>query len=245
MGSGERSSPTRYALVVARPLRAAAALLAIAVLLGAARRAAADDSSASEEAAAPPSPALLVFGIATAVGGGALQYVAARHFADNVEASAGWLALSGVGGLTSEIGGAVAAYWGWRLGENHFAFDRAAGGTSKERRSLGLTSLGIGAAAFVLEYVAQFYVLTRTITCDTQHILSATSAEHCAADQVLTATVIELAANAIILGVAPVAGYGFGYDAAAKQSASGNGFRLSLAPSFVSGAAGLGLVARF
>ena len=102
-----------------------------------------------------------------------------------------------------------------------------------------------GAAAFLAAYAAEFYVLTRTLSCDTQRIFDATSTERCAANAVLTATVVELAANAIILGVAPVAGYGFGYDAAAKRSATGHGFRLSLAPALITGGAGLRLTARF
>src|SRR5215471_2578905 len=107
--------------------------------IGAAGRA--DAADANEDDTSPPSPALLVMGVVVAGGGGALQYVSARHFADNPSSSVGWLALSSVGSLTSELGGALTAFWGWRLGENHFAFDRAGGVPIQERRSMALTAV--------------------------------------------------------------------------------------------------------
>jgi len=181
----------------------------------------------------------------TAVGGGALQYTSAHHFANNPEASFGWLALGSVGGIVSEVGGAVTAYWGWRLGENHLAFDRASGGPVKERRSMALIALAVGAAALAVEYGAELYLFSKSFSCETQAIGSGSSLTRCAGDQIVTSTTVQLAANGVLLVVAPVAGYGFGYDTAAKQSA-GQGFHISLAPALVSSATpGLGLVGRF
>jgi len=44
-----------------------------------------------------PSRAWLVAGIATAVGGGVLQYRASRHYADGLEAGTGWIYLGSLG----------------------------------------------------------------------------------------------------------------------------------------------------
>jgi len=234
-------------------LRTIAAVVAIALALGAARRAAADEAGAAEEASSPPSAALLVFGVTIAVGGGALQYYAAHRFVSNASASPGWLALSSVGALTAELGGVVTAYWGWRLGENHFLFDRAGAGPIKERRSMALTAVAIGAIAFAVTYVAEGFVFARTFNCETQaivHSVAGGAAERCAKDQILTATFIELGADAVLLAVAPFAGYGFGYDAAAKRANETHGLRYSLAPAVLADGAGartpgLLLIARF
>jgi len=232
--------------------RIVSCLVATAIALGSAGRAAADEEPAPAEGA-PPSAAWLVFGVAVAAGGGALQYYGAHRYARDAQASGGWLALSSLGGLTAEVGGALTAYWGWRLGENHFAFDRASGGPIKERRSLALGALAVGAVAFAATYVAEIYVFTRAFTCETQAIVAGVAGgtpDRCAAQQILTATVIQLGADAVLLGVAPVAGYGFGYDTAAKRANETPAHRYSLAPAILSDGAGarapgLQLVARF
>src|SRR3954466_9137415 len=143
--------------------------LAFAVALGAARTSRAQLEEPAEPVS-PPSPAILVSGIVLAAGGGAIQYFSAKHFADNAAAGAGWLVLGSVGGLTSEVGGALAAYWGWRLGENAFAVDTSTGAPIKERRSLALAAIAVGALGVAVNYAAQIYVFAKTFSCASDNV---------------------------------------------------------------------------
>lgn len=206
--------------------------------------AAADDDSG-------PSPALLGLGLAVAAGGATVAYTSARHYVDNPDASAGWVALNGLGTLTMEGGGALVALWGWKLGEHAYATDVAGGVPIKSRRSLALTGVAIGAVGVVAIEAASFYVFSKFSSCSTNQTTTVNQAQHCLLNNLVTLTVVQIAAGGVVLVAAPIAGYGFGYDAAARRAGQLlAAFRYVVAPTFVAGAdshpaPAVGLLGRF
>jgi hypothetical protein len=205
--------------------------------------AAAPSRAAAEEAEAP-SAALLVGGVAVAAAGGALQYYAARHYANNADAGFGWVALDSAGGLVTQGGGALVALWGWRLGEHDFAVDLASGGPIKERRPIANTGLVLGGAALLASYAALVYADVGVVGC--VHSPNQTQFQSCARDRFMTLTTVELIADGVLLVAAPIAGYGFGYDSAARKAAERRtAMHFAFAPAFIPGGAGLTLRARF
>jgi len=219
-----------------------AALVAGAVtLLAAAPGARADEDGAIRE----PSPAGLVVGAAAMAGGGALQYFATRHYADHADAGVGWLLLGSAGEIVMQVGALVEGSWGWQLGEFHFAVDAATGGPVRERHPVARAALGVAALAVISMYAGAVYLYVKNGTCTVESGLGA-AARRCAAGAADDIAVVNLVAGGLLALAAPVAGHGLGYADAAENSSRGRIYlRYRVAPTFVAGAPGLGLVATF
>jgi len=218
--------------------RLAAALVVLVVTLAGASRAGA------EEPAEPPSPVLLGAGIAVAIGGGALTYYSSRSFKNN-GGSFGDLVLNSLGTLTMQVGGALETVWAWQLGESNLSYDVRGNVPLTSRRPLALGALAVGAAAFVAMYVGAAIVAAKEVGCIGSGSKTADEISRCVGDAVMTATYVDLAAGGVLLVAAPVAGYGFAYDAAAREAGRPLSLRARIVPRLVAGGAGLSLVGRF
>ena len=212
------------------------ALIVLAVLRAASSRARA------QEAAEPPSPVLLGAGIAVAIGGGALTYYSAHNLKNN-SGSYGDVALNSLGTLTMQVGGALETVWAWQLGESNLSYDLRGNVPLASRRPLALGALAVGAAALVAMYVGIAIVTGKEVSCISNGSKTADQISNCAGDAIMTATYVNLAAGGVLLVAAPVAGYGFGYDAAARDS--GHAFSMRVLPQVGPDGGGLSLTGRF
>jgi len=223
--------------------RSLAVTMGMLIGLASARADAADEDTG-------PTPVLLGLGLAVAAGGATVAYTSARHYVDHPDASAGWVALNGLGLLTMEGGGALVALWGWKLGEHAYATDVAGGVPIRSRRPLALTGVAIGAVALVAIEGASFYVFSKISGCANPES-TINQSQHCLLDNLVTLTVVQIAAGGVLLVAAPLAGYGFGYDSTARRAGKlPSALRYVVAPTFVATADGraapaLGLVGRF
>jgi hypothetical protein len=210
----------------------------VAFLLVWARSARADDAE-------PPSAGILGAGVALALGGAALNVYGVHRYVNAPGNDFGALTLSSLGNLVMEGGGAIETYWAWRLGEHRLATDLRDDVPLQSRRPLAIGALVVGAAALAATYVGTGIVFAKSFSCALNHNPEATDL-HCANDALVAFTIIDLAAGAVLLVAAPVAGYGFAYDSAAQRA----GHKLALlrylvAPTVVPGGAGAALVGRF
>ena len=222
----------------------------VAVMAGSATGARAQVAQQSRNPT-PPGAGFLVGGIVMAVAGGALQYYSIDRFTDAYEGDSytinpGWVMLGGVGSLATQAGGALAAAWGWKQGEHDLAMDLSAGAPVKENRSLGLIGLGVGVLVVAGIVVGQTFVFSKAIECGfSSSDSSQVEFQRCSADSIKLATLVQLGGGAVLLGVAPLAGYGFGYDNAADRAIPGRraGFSgLSILPAFLASGSGSGLM---
>jgi hypothetical protein len=217
--------------------RRGVALAVLLLCMGAAARVRAD------EAPRPPGPGLLITGIVVAAGGGVLAYAGARSYQRSDGSSLGPLFMSSLGTLGMQIGGALETTWAWQLGESRAWYDVAGNVPLRSRRPMGLTGLAVGGAAFAGMLVAQGIVIAKEISC-THANVTTTEILTCAKDTVMTATIVDLAAGGVLLVVAPVVGYAFGYDTAVRD-AGGTFTSLRLAPILRPDGGGLALGGRF
>jgi hypothetical protein len=105
--------------------------------------------------------------------------------------------------------------------------------------------VAVGAVAVVAMYVGIAIVFAKQVSCiDPQHN-TPDDISRCIGDTVMTSTIINLAAGGLLLVAAPIAGYGFGYDSAAREAGRPLSMRATIVPRFVAGGAGLALVGRF
>lgn len=183
------------------------------------------------------------------MGGGALSYYGAHRFAqdDDLKSGGQWVALDAAGTFTMEVGGALATLWGWRLGEHDFQVDRASGGPIKDRRSLAVTGLVVGGAAVVGMTVGFGYVYSKYMSClGSSNGVSGAELRQCTGDYFVKLSVVDLVADGVLMFAAPLAGYGFGYESAARRAgASPAGFDWRLTPLYLQSGAGLGFSGRF
>jgi len=116
----------------------------------------------------------------------------------------------------------------------------------KERRSLGLIGLGVGVLVVAGIVVGEAFVFNKAVACGfASSDTSQAEFERCASDAIRLTTIVQLAGSAVLLGVAPVAGYGFGYDNAADRSVPGRRTRysgVSILPAFLASGSGSGLM---
>jgi hypothetical protein len=215
----------------------------VAFLLVWARAARADDAE-------PPSAGILGAGVALAVGGAALNVYEIHRYVNETGNDFGTLTLSSLGSLVMQGGGALETYWAWRLGEHRLATDLRDNVPLESRRPMALGALAVGAVALVATYVGIGFVFAKTFTCALNQNNTANTApgdiQHCANDALVAVTIIDLAAGAVLLVAAPVAGYGFAYDSAAQREGHKlASLRYLVAPTVVPGGAGAALVGRF
>jgi len=228
-------------------------LAALVLVVANPRQAAAQEREPDD---GPPS-ALLVGGLTFAVAGGALQYYGIHRLADSIDEDPGsadlkWGFLGSLGGLMAEVGGAMTTAWAWKLGEHDLAMDLRNRAPIQDKRWLGLTGLGVGVVGIIGITVGQILVFQKTVDCFKHSNGYGTEAQTCTSDMLLTATVIQLAGDAVLLGVAaPMIGYGFGYDSAADAAhRKRDTARVSLTPGLLAttgpaAAVGLRLGGRF
>jgi hypothetical protein len=215
-------------------VRRAAAVAVVLAVLGAASRARGD------EPIEPPSPALLVTGLVLAAGGGTLAYWGARRYVDSDGTATGKLALSNLGTLTMQVGAGFEAYWAWGLGQHAFSYDQRGNLPLRSQRPRAFIALAAAAAAFATMWVGAGIVVAKEISCARDGAASVGDFQRCAKDATMTATLLDLAAGGVLLVAAPFGAYGFGYEAAARES--GHSFvSLRLLPT----PGGLALVGRF
>lgn len=211
----------------------------VATTLSAASRARADDQGGAQD----PSAAWPVAGLLVAAGGAALVYRQARQARTDdpacfkLDGGCFWLGLTGT--FVEQAGGAMLAYWGWRLGERAYTRD----GTKdvSTMRTLGLVA---GGAALVAIYVGATYAAIAPFGCidDARRQLD----YKCIGPKQYTAQLVALGATPVLLVAAPVVSYAFGYEAA-RRTASHDRRALEwrLAPVAFPGGSGLTLVGRF
>lgn len=136
-------------------------------------------------------------------------------------------------------GGAMVAYYGWRLGEHDAYTDRQQGRPPKETRGMALTALAIAGAGYLVNVALGQYVFQKALDC------GATNQEdlwNCFDDDGLkTMGLIQIGTGALMLAAAPFVGYGFAYDSYGRQGASA-----TITPTvFRNGAPGFALAGRF
>jgi hypothetical protein len=119
----------------------------------------------------------------------------------------------------AEVGGAMTTAWAWKLGEHDFALDLRNRAPIQDKRWLGLTGLGVGVVGLIGITVGQILVFQKTVDCFNHSNGYSDEAISCTNDGLLAATIVQLAGDAVLLGVAaPMIGYGFGYDSAADAA---------------------------
>lgn len=221
----------------ARMLVVASVALAV---VGAASPASAAPDPADDEG---PSLAWPVLGVAVAAGGAALVYHHAKRARTGepgclrFDGGCLWLGLAGT--LVEEAGGAMVAYWGWRLGQRAFARD----GTRdvSTMRTLGLVA---GGAALIAIYVGATYAAIAPFGC-----IDRARGEldyKCIGPKQYTAQLIALGATPVLLVAAPVAAYGLGYESARRDAArKPRALEWSVAPALFAGGSGLRVFGQF
>jgi hypothetical protein len=193
-----------------------------------------------DEPAGPPSPALLATGLVLAAGGGALAYYEARRYVDSGGSSTSSLVLSETGTLLVQVGAGFATYWAWELGQHAFSYDLRGNLPLRSQRPRAFIALAAATAAFVTMFVGAAIVISKEVGCAQDGATSVGEFQRCAQDAVMQATLLDLAAGGVLLVAAPFGGYGFGYEAAAREAGrSFVSWRLVPAPG------GLALVGRF
>jgi hypothetical protein len=220
--------------IVKRSILTAAILAAFTSLAGPAR---------AQESNEPPSAAWPVVGGLVAAGGAALVYRQARQARTGdpsclrLDGGCFWLGLGGT--LGEEAGGALIAYWGWRLGERAYALD--SGKDVSGMRTFGLVA---GGAALIAIYVGATYAAFAPFGCLDRN--AGRVDYKCVGPKQYTAQLIGLSAVPVLLVAAPVASYAFGYEAAHRRS-SGQPRTLSwrLAPMAVPSGSGLTVAGQF
>lgn len=203
----------------------------VALLLAGTARAAEDPAS--------PSAALPVLGGAVALGGMAMTYAAARNMHDRdpgcVELDGGCFWLATAGALTAQIGGAIATFWAWRLGESDAARDGRAG-VARDVHAYKVGGLIVGGLALATIYASTLYGSVAVFGCSDTGVVD----RGCASRKAYVPTLLTLGAEAVLLVAAPVAGYGFGHAAGGARTASA-----ALVPTVSASAAGLAIVGRY
>jgi hypothetical protein len=219
-------------------MRWAATLLVVAVVGLHARRAAAVDQQAIDaRAAEAPSVVLPILGVVMAGAGMYLNYEVAGRLADGDENcfDPGSGCYWGVVGapLLALTGGALVAFYGWRLGEHHAWRDKRAGGEMKSTRGSALAGLLVGGAMVLTNLVIGQYILFKTLSCEASNaqMLSA-----CFGEGLEKLALVQIGTNTVLLGAAPFVGYGFAYDSYRERH---SGAQARLAPALFPGGGGL------
>lgn len=225
-------------------MRWVSTLLVVAVVgLQARTVAAADQREIDARAAEPPSVVLPILGVVMAGAGTYLNYEVSRQLADGDEncfdpgAGCYW----GVVGapLLALTGGALVAFYGWRLGEHHAWRDARAGGEMKSTRGTALAGLLVGGAMALTNIVIGQYVFFKALSCEASNaqMLSA-----CFGDGLEKLALVQIGTNAVLLGAAPFVGYGFAYDSYRERH---SGAQARLVPALFPGGGGLTLGGTF
>ena len=221
------------------------AMTALGMLLSLLALGSATAAQAGEDARSAPRPsaAVPVLGGAVAAGGILLTYAAAMKERDSDPSCATfsggctWVELGG--GALAQIGGAALAYWGWRLGEADARDDRAAG-TPRSPTSIDGYKLGgliVGGIALVALDGAGLYGALGGLDC----LKGGVADEPCMSHAKYRPALVQLGATAVLLVVAPVAGYGLGYAKSADEARPA----VALVPLTSATGGGLALAGRF
>jgi hypothetical protein len=192
-----------------------------------------------------PSPLWAGTGFALALGGMAVTYWTATELRDRnpdcSKLSGGCFWANAGGNLAAQGGGALVAFWAWRLGEAHAREDLAAG-SSKDVNSYKVGGLVVGGAAALAFMGASFYASFASISC-TNDVAGERQMDYgCASRKKYVPTLVQLGSSVVLLAAAPFAGYGFGYAYARDK---GRGPRALLLPAPLPGGGGLTLLSRF
>ena len=225
-------------------MRLVGTLLVIAAIGSHGRLArAADQKEIDARAAEPPSLLLPILGVALAGAGTYLNYEVSRRLADGEENcfDPGSGCYWGVVGapVLAMSGGALVAFYGWRLGEHHAWRDLRAGGEMKSTRGTAIAGLLVGGAMFVTNLVIGQYVVFKTLSCEAT---DARMLSECFGDGLEKLALVQIGTNAILLGAAPFVGYGFAYDSYRERH---SGAQARLAPALFPGGGGLTLGGTF
>ena len=124
-----------------------------------------------------------------------------------------WLGLVGLS--IEEIGGALGAWWAWRLGESDFGDDARAARPVKDRNTLAVTGLVLAGVGVALSYGATIYRLSSQSLCTSRSMPNGID-YGCQADGQYTVALANLISLPFIVVGATLAGYGFGYRTAAR-----------------------------
>jgi hypothetical protein len=168
----------------------------------------------------------------------AMTYAAARKMHDGdpgcVQLDGGCFWLSTGGGLVAQVGGAIATFWAWRLGESHAARDARAG-VETDVYGYKVGGLVVGGLALATIYASTLYGSFSVFGCTTAGQVD----RGCASRKAYVPALISLGAEPVLLVAAPLAGYGFGYQAGRRR------LTVVVAPTVSPSLAGLTAVGRF